>query len=70
MHNSPKNETIFPLNNTHSGMETRHRETFLVTHTNTERFKISAISFMQRLLNDEYRKHENRKYGKTGRGSD
>ena len=66
----PKMKIFFPLNNTHTGMETRHSEKFLVTHANTERFKISAIPFMQRLLNDDYRKHGNMKHDKKGRGSD
>ena len=46
-------KTLFPLNNAHTGMETRHREKFLVTHANTERFKMSAIPYMQRLLNTD-----------------
>ena len=58
-------KTLFLLTNAHTGMETRQRDKFLVTHANTERFKMSAIPYMQRLLNSEYRKQEN-----TGEGSD
>ena len=49
-------------------METRHNENCLVQHANTERFKTSAVPYMQ--LNTENSKHENRKHKNTGRGSD
>ena len=50
-------------------METRHRETFPVTQAKTGRFKISAIPYMQRLLNNEYRKQEKQKEAVTEGGA-
>ena len=41
---------IFPLN-TQNSLNTRHHEKFFVQPARTERFKNSAIPFMQRLLN-------------------
>ena len=55
----PKMKELFPENSTEqrTQIETRTREKYTVLHTNTERFKMSAIPYMQRLLNSEYRKH-------------
>ena len=44
-------KSMFPLNPNQSNMTTRKREKFLVTPSNTERLKKSAIPFMQRQLN-------------------
>ena len=34
-------------------METRNAEKFKVNHANTDRYKYSAIPYMQRLLNND-----------------
>ena len=62
----PKMKENFPLNNTYNkGMDTRDKEKYFVTHANTERFRNSAIPFMQRLLNIDHKKHNI-----SGRGAD
>ena len=42
----------FPTNENPHQMELRNSEKHVVKHTNTERLKLSAIPYMQRLLND------------------
>ena len=44
-------KNLFPINNSTSTMETRFKEKFQVVKSRTERFKNSAIPYMQRLLN-------------------
>ena len=47
---------MFPLNPQGHCMETRFKEKFKVTKSNTERHKNSAIPYMQRLLNSDHAK--------------
>ena len=57
--NCLKNEKLkqlFPLSGKNHGMKTRLREKFKVHHANTERYRKSAIPYMQNLLNNEARK--------------
>ena len=35
-------------------MKKRNHEKYVVTNANTERYKKSAVPFLQRLLNDDY----------------
>ena len=44
---------IFPTNEKPHQMELRNSEKYAVKHANTERLKMSAIPYMQRLLNDD-----------------
>ena len=51
-----KNEmvkTFFPYNECLKNIRTRHFERFKVNHANTERYKRSAIPYLQNLLNVE-----------------
>ena len=43
---------LFPLNDRTHGMQTRKNEKYKVLHANTERFKNSAVPYIQRVLND------------------
>ena len=53
---------MFPLNVQNSGLQTRHKQTFKVNKAYTERYKQSAIPYMQRLLNeDESNKNKEKK---------
>ena len=51
-----KMKELFPENKTsqRTQIETRKREKYTVTHCNTERFRMSAVPYMQRLLNKEH----------------
>ena len=49
---------LFPLNHTKHLMKKRDHEKYVVTSANTERYRRSAIPFLQRLLNDDYRKQK------------
>ena len=40
---------------TNNKINTRYKEKFTVTFANTERFRMLAIPYMQRLLNDEHK---------------
>ena len=51
---SEKTSHMFPLNS--NPVDTRHHEIFYVTKARTSRLFKSAIPYMQRLLNDHYRK--------------
>ena len=42
---------MFPLNELHSSAQTRNTEKYTVQMTHKERFKTSALPYMQRLLN-------------------
>ena len=50
-----KMKQLFPLNVQNSGLQTRHKQTFKVNKAYTERYKQSAIPYMQRLLNEDER---------------
>ena len=52
--NSEKTIHMFPINI--NPVDTRHHETFSVTKARTSRLLKSSIPYMQRLLNDHYRK--------------
>ena len=50
---------LFPLNNARHLMKKRNHEKYIVKSANTERYRKSAVPFLQRLLNDDYRKQKN-----------
>ena len=52
--NTEKTSHMFPTNI--NPVDTRHHETFSVTKARTSRLLKSSIPYMQRLLNDHYRK--------------
>ena len=45
---------LFPLNHAKHLMKKRSHEKFVVTRANTERYRKSAVPFMQRLANDDF----------------
>ena len=45
---------LFPLNSAKHLMMKRNHEKYVVKKANTERYKKSAVPFLQRLLNDDY----------------
>ena len=45
---------LFPFNNAKHLMKKRNHEKYAVTNANTERYRKSAVPFLQRLLNDDY----------------
>ena len=49
---NPKLNDMFPTNIKQHKMETRKQEVYKVEHANTERYKNSAIIYMQNLLNE------------------
>ena len=49
---NPKSNDMFPRNVKQHAMETRKQEVYQVEHANTERYKNSAIIYMQNLLNE------------------
>ena len=51
---SEKSKDIFPINEKPHEMDLRNSEKYAVRYAHTERFKKSAIPYMQRLLNEEY----------------
>ena len=51
---SEKVKGIFPVNEKSHQMDLRNTEQYVVKHANTERLKMSAIPYMQRLLNTDY----------------
>ena len=51
-----KMKQLFPLAKKEHSMHTRSREKFKVNKSNTERYRKSAVPYMQRLLNTEARK--------------
>ena len=53
---NPKFSDMFPENAKTHTMELRNPEVFQVKHANTERFRKSAIIYMQHLLNDDAEK--------------
>ena len=53
---NPKFSDMFPENTKTHTMELRNPEVFQVIHANTERFRKSAIIYMQHLLNDDAEK--------------
>ena len=48
-----KMKKLFPLANKKHSMNTRSKEKFKVNKANTERYRKSALPYMQRLLNSE-----------------
>ena len=52
----PKMSDLFPLNDK-SGLEVREREKYKVFHANTERYKVSTVLYLQRLLNKDNREN-------------
>ena len=54
---SLKQETfskLFPLNNPNHLMRKRNPEKYAVNISKTERYRMSAVPYLQRLLNDDY----------------
>ena len=49
---------LFPLNNQKHGMTVRNPLKYKVKKANTERLKVSTIPYMQRVLNDNYKKRK------------
>ena len=49
---------LFPLNDTSHLMTMRNPERYIVNVSNTERYKKSAVPFLQRLLNEDYLKQK------------
>ena len=45
---------LFPLNNPNHLMRKRNPEKYAVNISKTERYKMSAVPYLQRLLNDDY----------------
>ena len=45
---------MFPLNEVEHNMEKRTNERYKVNHAKTERYKLSSIPYLQRLLNSQY----------------
>ena len=44
---------MFPINEKNSQVQTRHKEMYKVNKANTERYRQSAVPYLQRLLNEE-----------------
>ena len=51
---NPKTQNMFPENKKIHSMETRNPEHYKVTKANTERFKKSAIIYMQNIFNESH----------------
>ena len=49
---------LFPLNNPKHGMKVRDPLKYQIKRANTERYKGSSIIYMQKLLNDDYRRRK------------
>ena len=49
---------LFPLNNQKHEMTVRNPLKYKVKKANTERFKVSTIPYMQRVLNDNHKKRK------------
>ena len=47
---------LFPLSESNHLMSKRNTERFVINNSSTERYKRSAVPFLQRLLNDDYSK--------------
>ena len=45
---------LFPFNNAKHLMKKRNHEKYAVANANTERYRKSAVPFLQRLLNDDF----------------
>ena len=57
--NCLKNENfskLFPLNNPKHGMKVRDPLKYQIRKANTERFKCSSVIYMQKLLNEDYKR--------------
>ena len=53
-----KFSTFFPENKNNFEMKTRNSNKYVVNHANTERYRKSAVPFLQRLLNEDYMKQK------------
>ena len=51
-------ENLFEHKEKHHEMKLRHSEQFEVTHVKTQRYKNSAVPYMQKLLNKHYQQKE------------
>ena len=49
---------LFPLNISRHNMKKRSPEKYLVNHTNSERYRKSAVPYLQRLLNKDFSKQK------------
>ena len=49
---------LFPLNKSKHIMQKRSPEKYVVNHTNNERYRKSAVPYLQRLLNKDYSKQK------------
>ena len=49
---------LFPINHPEHLMKKRNQEKYVVTKANTERYRKSAVPFLQRLLNEDYSKQK------------
>ena len=50
---------LFPLNESNHMMNMRNPERFVINISSTERYKRSAVPFLQRLLNEDFSKQRN-----------
>ena len=53
-----KFSTLFQENKNNFEMKTRNSNKYFVNHANTERYRKSAVPFLQRLLNEDYIKQK------------
>ena len=54
-----KMKRLFPLQTHHHNMKKRSQAMFKVNKSRTSRYRSSAIPFMQRLLNEDYKQRAN-----------
>ena len=57
-------ENLFEHKEKHHEMKLRHSEHFEVTHVKTQRYKNSAVPYMQKLLNKHYQERKERECSK------
>ena len=57
---SQKVKDIFPLKEKNYDMDIRNEEKFTVKYAHTERLNNSAVPYMQRLLNEEFKNNKNK----------
>ena len=50
---------FFPLYTSKHGMKKRSPKKYIVNHTNTERYRKSAVPYLQRLLNKDFSRQKN-----------
>ena len=64
--NCLKNENyskLFPLNNQKHDMTVRNPLKYKIKKANTERLRVSTIPYMQRVLNDDFKKRKKDMFG-------